>query len=380
MGGSYADLILVGASLSNCLLAWFIKRRHPHCRILIFERSAAIPARRTWSFHRSDVGENFEIIRELVAKQWDGYDIYLPRICRSFDSAYCSIRPDRLQEKIEELVGDDLIFSSPVEDVNPQFVKLADGNLFHAGCVLDSRNDFGWRGRAGYQKFVGLHVRLDKPHELHRPILMDASVAQEDGYRFFYVLPWSNDELLIEDTRYSAKADLDLDLFRTEIENYAQSRDWNVRSVEQCETGVLPIPLNARGFNKANENAVGVAGGFFHPVTGYSLPLAVALADRISRLERLSLAEILTAIQTFRRERAVTVKFMCILNRMMFTAAEPQDRFRIFEHFYSLPESTIQRFYAGNIQFYDSMRLLCGRPPVKISAALRSLASEGVAL
>lgn len=380
MSAHPADLILAGASLSNCLMAWFVKRRHPRARVVIFERASHIPGHRTWSFHRSDVGENYEEISPLITRQWEGYDIHLPRIGRSLNSSYCTIRPDHLQHAMRELLGDDLIFSAPVAEVAVQKLRLEDGASFHASCVLDGRNDEIWRGRQGYQKFVGLNVHLEKPHGLTRPILMDAGVPQADGYRFFYILPWSSSGLLIEDTRYSATPEVDMDLFRTEIESYAASRGWKIASVEECETGSLAIPLSTNGFFKAGPLKIGVAGGFFHPVTGYSLPVAVELADRVSRLPRIELHAVRQTIANFRRERAGAVRFFCMLNRMMFMAAPPQERFRIFEHFYALPESTIQRFYAGNIQFHDTVRILCGRPPVRISAALRSMVSEGAML
>ena len=49
------------------------------------------------------------------------------------------------------------------------------------------------RGRAGYQKFVGLEIRTPQPHGMVRPLLMDARVAQIDGFRFVYVLPLAPD-------------------------------------------------------------------------------------------------------------------------------------------------------------------------------------------
>ncbi|WP_234007993.1 lycopene cyclase family protein, partial [Cronobacter malonaticus] len=64
---------------------------------------------------------------------------------------------------------------------------------------------------AGQQAFLGQQWRLAAPHGLTRPILMDATVAQQGGYRFVYTLPLTPDTLLIEDTHYIDSATLDHD-------------------------------------------------------------------------------------------------------------------------------------------------------------------------
>ena len=37
----------------------------------------------------------------------------------------------------------------------------------------------------GYQKFLGLELKLSCPSPIREPLLMDARVAQRDGFRFF---------------------------------------------------------------------------------------------------------------------------------------------------------------------------------------------------
>jgi len=62
--------------------------------------------------------------------------------------------------------------------------------------------------------------------------------------------------------------------------------------------------------------------------------------------------------------------FYRLLNRMMFDAACPRRRYKVLEHFYRLPEPIIQRFYAGRTTALDKIRILSGRPPVPLGAAL----------
>ncbi len=72
------------------------------------------------------------------------------------------------------------------------------------------------------------------------------------------------------------------------------------------------------------------------------------------------------------RERA----FFRLLNRMLFRAARPDERYRVLERFYGLPEALIARFYAARLTPLDKLRLLSGKPPVPIGAALRCLGEK----
>lgn len=47
----------------------------------------------------------------------------------------------------------------------------------------------------------------------------------------------------------------------------------------------------------------------------------------------------------------------------------------MLQHFYRLPDDLVGRFYAGRSTALDKLRILSGRPPVPIGAALKALAS-----
>ena len=69
-------------------------------------------------------------------------------------------------------------------------MRLVDGRRLTAPLVIDARGPRRSRRLVlGWQKFLGQEVRLAAPHGLARPIIMDATVSQLDGYRFLYVLP-----------------------------------------------------------------------------------------------------------------------------------------------------------------------------------------------
>jgi lycopene beta-cyclase len=106
----------------------------------------------------------------------------------------------------------------------------------------------------------------------------------------------------------------------------------------------------------------GYAGGFFHPVTGYSFPVAVRLASLLASLppERAFGAELEALAQRHRAQ----ARFAHVLNWLMFRAYPPPSRWRVLERFYrEMPADTIRRFYALDMTVKDRARLLLGRPP-----------------
>ena len=205
---------------------------------------------------------------------------------------------------------------------------------------------------------------------------MDATVAQIDGFRFLYTLPLSDDRLLIEDTRYSESPRLARAEMRAEIGAYAMNNGWRIRSVEREEEGVLPVVMGgdlesywaaAPGVPRS-----GVRAGLFHYVTGYSLPQAATLADEIAARPDAPSDELYPLIRDRSRSLWRRGRFYRLLNRMLFRAARPEERYRVLQHFYRLPEDVVHRFYAGRTTVLDRARILSGKPPVPVGRAIRS--------
>lgn len=366
-------MCLVGAGLGNAILASLLRRRRPDLSVTIFEAQSQIPRARTWSFHQSDIQPSVaDEIANLIARRWTGHEVVFPNRRRRYNSVYATMTPEKIEVELRRS-GVEIQFNSAVEALAPNQVVLADGREFAFECVVDGRGYRGTQARLGYQKFVGQTFRLKNRHGLSCPVLMDATVEQIDGYRFFYLLPWSEDELLVEDTRYSASPDLDVESVKKEIYDYVNRRGWEPVETLSIETGVLPIPLDGDRPVPSAVPAIGMAGGFFHPVTGYSLPDAVRLADRISALPTISSAAVNETIARYRGEQQSRKIFYHLLNRMLFLAAKDDERWRVFEHFYSLPEASVQRFYAGRTNVFDGVRILSGRPPVPVVPAIRSM-------
>jgi lycopene beta-cyclase len=375
------DLLLVGGGLANGLVAWRLAQRRPELRVTLLEREAQLGGNHTWSFHEHDLtAAQRDWIAPLVAHAWPHYDVHFPGGSRRMRSGYASVTSERLREALHAVLGDDAIETGvTAASLEPTRVRCADGRTIEARAVLDGR---GARLDAhlwlGWQKFLGLELKLDAPHGLDGPVVMDATVPQLDGYRFVYLLPFAPDEVLVEDTYYADAPELGPGVARERIIDYARGRGWRVREVLREERGVLPIVLGGDlvAFWDADGSKVarsGLGAAMFHPTTGYSLPDAVRLADRIAALPDLSAHALHAATRDWSLDAWRRRGFVRMLNRMLFHAAEPPQRRRMFERFYTMPEGPVRRFYAAEPTRADMLRLFAGRPPVAAHRALRAM-------
>lgn len=377
------DLLLAGGGLANGLIALRLRQRRPDLRLLLVEAGPRLGGDHTWSFFEPDLtSAQRDWVAPLVAHRWAGYEVRFPARQRGLSSGYASVTSARFHEHLTRELGEAVRLDAPVAELAADGATLADGTLLPAAAVIDGRGpDAAAELALGYQKFLGQEVRLYAPHGLRHPIVMDATVEQLDGYRFLYVLPFDDRRLLIEDTRYADGPALDKPALRQAIARYAATQGWRIQSVLREEEGVLPVALDgdieAFWQARAATPQAGLRAALFHPTTGYSLPDAVRLADAIAEAPALDAASLHALVRQHSlllwRRRA----FFRRLNRMLFRAARPGQRYRVLERFYGLPQPLIERFYAAQPTLMDKLRILSGRPPVPIAAALPCLLERG---
>jgi lycopene beta-cyclase len=198
------------------------------------------------------------------------------------------------------------------------------------------------------------------------------------------VLPFGVDEVFVEDTYYSVSPAIDAETLRGRIADYARAQQWDVIEVLSEERGCLPVVAGgdpAGLFERpAGVAKIGVAAGLFHPLTGYSLPMAVEAAAKIVAMRDLSGEAIGAAMEAHAREHWRRTGYYRMLTRMAFGAAAPEKRYKVFSRFYGLSPRLIERFYAGRSNWLDRLRILAGKPPVPVLAAIRALLGGGIAL
>lgn len=373
-------VVIVGGGLAGSLAALCLAERRPDLPVLLLEAGQSFGGNHTWSFFDSDVPQAARaLIEALQPVRWPRHRVHFPRREREFSVPYSAITASALDALVRQrLPANRWRLGAAVTGIGPDRVELATGETIAARGVIDARGPDGAMPglELGWQKFVGIEFAA-KAAEPDCATVMDARVPQLDGYRFVYVLPLSADRVLVEDTYYSDSADLDVAAVAVRVRSLAAERGLSGPEL-RMETGVLPILIGGdpERFWPPDDPIprLGLRGGFFHATTGYSLGLAlqmaVALAERNGPFDTPDLAE-WTRGRFAQHWRGM--RFFRVLNRMLFHAAAPDERYRVFEHFYRLPIDLVTRFYAGVPTLKDRMRILSGRPPVPVGAAVVSL-------
>jgi lycopene beta-cyclase len=361
------DYVLVGGGLQNGLIALALRAHQPAASILMVERGEAPGGNHTWCFHAGDVAAEMAWLAPVVAVTWDGYDVSFPAYRRTLASPYSCVTSHRFADEVRAALarpGCELRTHTTAVSVGADhvLVRARDGAVseIKARMVIDARGpDRADVQAGGWQKFLGQELELAAPHGLARPILMDATVEQRDGFRFMYVLPLAERRVLVEDTSFSDDSHLDVTALRASIGAYVAARGWSGEVVRE-ETGVLPLPSKCAPAAAGAPLVAGYAGGWFHPVTGYSFRIAARLAQRIA-----TGADLALHARAHTRHMAYALR----LNKMLFGWFAPDQRYRVLERFYRLPEATVRRFYALELTPFDRARILVGRPPRGLSLA-----------
>jgi len=367
------SLIILGGGLAGGLIALALAERRPEVAVTVVEAGDTLGGNHVWSFFESDIDEaNRALFEPLIVHRWPAYEVRFPGYERTIDQPYRSITSPEF-DKVVRAAGPTVVHATAVTATTTT-VTLDDGRTLSANAVIDTRGagdlsalDCGW------QKFVGQSLQLAAPHGVVRPVVMDATVDQSDGYRFVYLLPFGPTEIFVEDTYYSDAADLDVPALTARIAAYAKAQGWQVAAPNHSETGVLPVLMGGdfERFWPGTDRLTraGARAALIQPLTSYSLPDAVRFAAWFADQPDLAAAD----TRAFATAHWQQGGFYRLLSKMLFRAADPPERYRILERFYRLPAPLIARLYAGQSTLADKVRILAGRPPVSLARAARAV-------
>jgi len=274
--------IILGAGAAGLSLCLALLERGVRDRILIFDRKAAFTDDRTWCFWNVHPTP----LTDLAAHCWHRWDV----LSDTGETAaqvsptvgYACLRGlDFYRHAFATIARHGnvtLTLGCPVEDCRslPDHAAIrAGGVTYEADYVFDSRlRPPPGDGDALAQRFFGQFVQTDAPaFDPSRCTLMDFRAPQEDGLHFFYVLPFSATEALVENTyiQDSGAAALTLEKHRAEIAAYlAGQRGLTDYDVVREEAGA--IPMTTRPFPRRDGRVffIGTAGGCTKPSSGYT--------------------------------------------------------------------------------------------------------------
>ena len=186
-----------------------------------------------------------------------------------------------LESSIESLHNfDDIFFSDKFLEPRPLLKAVSD----EKGAVLlideiDKSNSFVFNSVPNFenkqselwQHFCGVEIETEKDFfddEIFN--LMDFACDQRNKVHFFYTLPFTKRNALVETTWISELNNEKLKDYDEQIDNYL-SKHLNIRNckINFKETGAIPL-FRQKNVNKLNEIYIGSAGGMTRLSTGYT--------------------------------------------------------------------------------------------------------------
>lgn len=385
MNGRDCDMAIIGGGLAGGLIALALAQHRPDLSVRLIESGPALGGNHRWSWFVTDLTRAGEALLEPIRKtEWaSGYEVAFPSYRRTLATPYRSMASTDFAAALERDLGPRTVMTRcETVAVDANGATLHDGRRIDARCVIDCRGlTAAHHLRGGWQVFMGRLLRLERPHGLDRPTIMDATVEQVGGYRFVYVLPLGTHEVFVEDTYYQDSPRLDCPALSSRLDAYCAEQGWK-GTIEGSETGVLPVVTggNFAAFQRdrrvAGVACAGARGGFIHPLTSYTVPFAVEVALAVARKADHSGARLAAMLERRARRHWRRTAHYRMLGTLLFGAARPEERYRVFERFYRLPEPLIDRFYAGHSTLADRLRTVTGRPPVSMLRAFGALATS----
>lgn len=385
MNGRRADVAIVGGGLSGGLIALALRQARPELDVVLVEAGEALGGNHRWSWFETDLDRaGHALLAPFRKTEWSGYDVFFPQHARTLQARYFSLAsPDFDAGLRRELSQQTIRTGRKVEYCTPDSVTISGGEVIPARAVIDCRG-FGATThlRGGWQVFMGRHMRTRAPHGINRPIIMDARVEQLGGYRFVYVLPLGANDIFFEDTYYQDSPVLDRSELSRRLDEYATAQGWDGELVGS-ETGVLPVVSGGDFSAYAREQQLdrmpqaGARALLAHPLTSYTVPQAVETAQLIAANAELPGDQLAALLAAHARQHWNRTGYYRLLGRILFGAPSPKERYRIFQRFYTLDERLIERFYAARSIPFEKFRVLAGKPPVAIPAALRAIFGKG---
>ena len=132
------------------------------------------------------------------------------------------------------------------------------------------------------QQFQGWFIKIEKPvFEKKTATFMDFRTEQHQDVRFFYVLPYSDREALIEYTIFSKQLLAD-EAYDEQIEKYIQETlQIEKFTIIEKEKGVIPMEFIHPDTTHNHIIPIGIVGGALKPSTGFAFSLIQKQVEQI---------------------------------------------------------------------------------------------------
>ena len=271
--------------------------------------------------------------------------------------------------------GPEDVHQAMLATLEPKYYRLGskvvavreDALVLDGGETIKAEGAIDARGLTSMSMLALLHearferdYRFAAPHGVDRPVLIDATIDQGPGLRFFECVPLSEQRLRIADVCLSERAMPD-EQAGSRLAAYVRARGWSRPRVggEQALARPLPMGGDFAAFWRlggARAAKLGLRGGFIHPVTGRTVGDAARMALLLSRQRDFSGGALHDLFEAEARQLWKKRE----LPRALVAAiaqAPPERRRGLLERLYRLDSALLQRLQADRLGLLDRGRI-----------------------
>ena len=257
------DFVIIGGGCAGLSLAYELEihEKFKNKTLAIIEPRHDYIRDKTWSFWKV-AAHNFE---DCVKHSWSNFSVNIPnqtKYVQCENLPYQSIDSGLFYEKIINTLkkNTNINFFKNINEISTEnsfiFNSVSD--------VSDSKNDL-------WQHFSGIEIETNKDvfdNQIFN--LMDFDCEQRDSVHFFYTLPFSTKNALIETTWISDLNHPSNQDYSIQLEDYIKNK-LKIKNYEIKfkETGAIPL-FHPKNIKKISQMEIGTAGGMTRLSTGYT--------------------------------------------------------------------------------------------------------------
>ena len=341
------DYIIIGGGCAGLSLAYELEihEKFKNKTLAIIEPRNDYIRDKTWSFWKV-AAHNFE---DCVKHSWSNFSVNIPnqtKYVQCDNSPYQSIDSGLFYEKI---------INTLKKNTNINFFKnineISTENAFIFNSVTnvsDSKNDL-------WQHFSGIEIETNKDlfdDQIFN--LMDFDCEQRDSVHFFYTLPFSKKNALIETTWISDLNHPSNQDYSIQLEDYIKNK-LKIKNYEIKfkETGAIPL-FHPKNIKKINQMEIGTAGGMTRLSTGYTF-MNIQSQSKYIREN----FENIQKVNNFK----VNSKYKFLDNIFLKVLKKNSEKMpEIFFKMFNCSPSTVINFLSNNSNIYEDFSIILKMP------------------
>ena len=341
------DYIIIGGGCAGLSLAYELEihEKFKNKTLAIIEPRNDYIRDKTWSFWKVEA-HNFE---DCLKHSWSNFSVNIPnqtKYIKCDNFPYQAIDSGLFYQKI---------INTLKKNTNIHFFKnineISNENSFvfnSVSDVSDSKNDL-------WQHFSGIEIETNKDvfdDQIFN--LMDFDCEQRDSVHFFYTLPFSKKNALIEttwisDLNHPSNRDYSIQL-EDYIKNKLKIKNYEIKFKE---TGAIPL-FHPQNIKKINQMEIGTAGGMTRLSTGYTF-MNIQSQSKYIREN----FENIQKVNNFK----VNSKYKFLDNIFLKVLKKNSEKMpEIFFKMFNCSPSTVINFLSNNSNIYEDFSIILKMP------------------